>query len=556
MRNSFRARLRARRWAGILLAGAVLLMTGGCASQEEDTGAGYLFTTVLPGDPECLDPQFTQNENAEIVIRNTMEGLMRFVDAGEPVPAGAETFTISGDGLVYTFTLRSDAYWFSKNMDADRPERVTSRDYVFAFRRIADPAMRSPYAEDFRCIKNASAIMAGEQEARYLGVSAPDGNTVMFELEYPDPDFLSRLCQTCAVPCNQEFFESTDGRYGLDADTYLCNGAFYLTQWNYDQYSSGNFLTFRKCKHYHDPDDVFPSSLQFNIMHTRDAAETDFAEGNADVLLTDRYPKAQMHDTRYNVQSAAATTMGLIFNPDNEILKDDDLRQALAMSIDREALEPMLGEDVSAAYGLIPPAVKLLGTSYREIQADEPLALPYDPDKAVELFAGSAQELGIGTMNAIRVMVPSTLPDTEALLAMSQNWQDLFGYYIGIETVSPDEFASRLASGDYAIALYSMTPERGGCYDALAAYTDRAAMLGMPESVDITALMNGLAKPINLADTAALSASIEKLIIDTHCFVPLFYKNRYCIATAGNVDIQFDPFKLSADFIHAKHFAK
>ena len=536
----------------IFLAAAMLFSFAGCSPKEEDTGAGRPFSTVLPGDPECLDPQFTENEQAVFVIRNTMEGLLRPDAAGDPVPAGASGYTVSEDGLTYLFSLRENSYWFAADRDPERPERVTSRDYVFAFRRLVDPEMRSPYAEDFRCIRNAEDIIDGKLDPSYLGVSAPDGNSVLFELAYPDPEFPKLLARTCAVPCNQEFFESTKGRYGLDDGTVLCNGAFYLTKWNYDQYSDGNFLTMKKNPVYHTPDAVFPNSLQFTIMHGRDAADQDFALGNADVLLTDIYPREYLRDKDYTVTSAMPTTMGLIFNPENELLQSRSLREALAAGIDRAALDAHLSADTEMAYGLVPPAVTVLGSSYRSVQADEPLCTPYDPQKAAKLFSGAAEGLGLGTMNSVRVMVPSTITDTDALLAMCQNWQELFGYYIGIETVSPDEFRSRLASGNYSIALYGVTPERDGCYAAMKAYADRAELLGL-ENRYFGELVEGLSRPVAMADAAALCAEAEKTLIGTYTFIPLFYKNRYLIATAGNRDIVFDPFTGSADFISAKY---
>ncbi len=540
------------RWLSLLLAVVTVLSFAGCTPKEEDTGAGRPFSTVLPGDPECLDPQFTENENAVFIIRNTMEGLLRPDADGNPVPAGCSGYTVSEDGLSYLFSLRENSYWFSKDRDPERPERVTSRDYVFAFRRLVDPAMRSPYAEDFRCIRNAAAIIEGKKEPSYLGVSAPDGNSVLFELDYPDPEFPKLLARTCAVPCNQEFFESTKGRYGLDDGAVLCNGAFYLTKWNYDQYSDGNFLTLKKCPVYHDPDTVFPNSLQFTILRGREAADADFAQGNADVLLTDVLHDSYLHDKDYTVMTSAPTTMGLIFNPENELLQNKSIREALAYGIDRAALDRYVSEDVQMAYGVVPPAVTLLGSSYRAVQADEPLCTPYAPNKAAKLFAEAAEGLGLGTMNSVRVMVPSTTADTDALLAMCQNWQELFGYYIGIETVSPEEYRNRLSSGDYSIALYGITPERDGCCAAMQAYVSHAALLGL-ENRYFSKLAEGLAHPTNMADVGKLCAEAEKTLIGTYTFIPLFYKNRYLIATAGNRDIVFDPFTNSADFIGAKY---
>ncbi|MBR2087699.1 MAG: peptide ABC transporter substrate-binding protein [Oscillospiraceae bacterium] len=536
----------------LLLAAVMLFTFAGCSRREEDTGAGRPFSASLPGDPGCLDPQFTENENALLVIRNTMEGLLRFDADGNPVPAGASGYTVSEDGKSYLFSLRENSYWFAASRDPERPERVTSRDYVFAFRRLVDPEMRSPYAEDYRCIQNAADIISGKRDPSYLGVSAPDGNSVLFELEYPNPEFPKLLARTCAVPCNQAFFESTKGRYGLDDSMVLCNGAFYLTKWNYDQYSGGNFLTMKKSPVYHDPDDVFPNSLQFTILHGREAADADYAQGNTDVLVTDVWHDGYLHNKEYTVTAKMPTTMGLIFNPENELLQSVSLREALACGIDRSALEYHVSEDTEIAYGLVPPAVTVLGSSYRSVQADEPLCTLYAPDKASRLFSEAAEGLGLGTMNSVRVMVPSTIKDTEALLAMCQNWQELFGYYIGIETVSPDEYRSRLAAGDYSIALYAVTPEYDGCYAAMKAYADRAELFGL-ENRYFGKLVEGLARPVNLADAASLCAEAEKTLIGTYMFIPLFYKNRYLIATAGNKDIVFDPFTGTADFIGAKY---
>ena len=541
------------RLCSLLIMTAVLLTLTGCTPAEENTGAGYMFTAVLPDDPGCLDPQFTDSKNAQIVLRNTMEGLMRPDSTGAPVLAGAASVTASEDGLSYLFTLRDNAYWFSKDMDSDRPERVTSRDYVFAFRRLVDPEMCSPYGEDFACIKNAAAILDGKDTPQHLGVSAPDGNTVLFELDYPNPDFLTLLSRTCAVPCNEEFFYSTNGRYGLDDSTVLCNGPFYLTQWVYDQYGSGNFLTFRKNKHYHDPDAVFPVSLQFNIMHSRAEAEADFLDGGEDVILTDQYFPKYLHDPKYSVQTSACTTMGLIFNPEDENMKNLSLRKALAFGLDRTKLAEEVSEDIDIAYGIVPPAVTLLGTSYRSIQADEPLADPYDPKAAFDQFARANAELDLGAAGSIRILVPSTLNDTDALLAMCQEWQDLFGYYIGIESVTPEELDDRIASGDYSIALYSLTPAHDGCLSAMETFSDHAALFGF-RSGDFAKLLEGLSRPTDLSATAALCADMEQVILQSRTFIPLFYKNSYLITTADNTDIRFDPFTRSADFRDAKHF--
>lgn len=538
---------------GILLTG-ILSLSGGCFHKEESTGAGYLFTCTLPGNPECLDPQYTENPNAAAVLANMVEGLVRLDENGAVVCAEAESYTVSEDGLTYMFNLRDDCYWYSVNSDPDRPERVTARDYVYAFRRILDPATRSPYAEEFACIKNAPEILTGVLDVKQLGVSAPDATTVLFELQRPNPEFLSLLAQNCAAPCNEQFFLSTSGRYGLDMDTILCNGPFYPTKWNYDQYSSGNFITMRKNPLYFDTENIYPSSLQFTIMHTRSAAEADFSGGYSDVLMTSTYPKDFIRSKKYTIQSIRSLTLGLIFNPENALLKNDHLRQALAYSIDRASLTPLLSDDLEPAYGMIPPGVTMLGRSYRELFADEQLALPYQPLQAVKLFNLASAELGLGSMNTIQIMVPSNILDTDAMLAICQEWQNLFGYYIGIQTVSPEEYDRRLSAGDYSIALYSIHPERNSCYAALQEFQENAALLGL-KSDNFDKMLAALAAPEHLADAVQLYGAVEQVLINSHTFIPLFYKNTYLLYTEQNTDIWYDPFAETIDLRSAKHFS-
>ncbi len=540
-----------------------LCMLGVCTacSEDEETGTGFLFTGTLSGNPNCLDPQYTDNENADIIIANIMEGLLRLDQNGVPTEAGAESYTVSDDGLFYMFNLREDCFWYRDGMEEGAEIPVTADDYVYAFRRLLDPATKSPYADDFFCIKNAAGVMAGALGVEALGVSAPDESTVVFQLEYTNAEFLQLLAQPCAMPCNEEFFLSTNGRYGLSAETILCNGPFYLTKWNYDVYGNDNFMNFRKNALYYDTDNVAPSSLAFTIQKNRESSEKDFAEGNSDLLITDSNSMKYLESKNYEVVSDYAQTLGLIFNPAHEdkatqeILNNPKLRLALAYGIDRRAYSAVLSEDMKAAYGIIPPAADLLGSSYREMNADEPLPLPYDPAQAAALFEEAAKELKLNSLNSIRILVPTTITDTDALLTICQEWQTLFGQYIGIETVAPAEYDKRLASGDYTIALYSIHAERNSCYAVLRQFEKRKELLGF-ESEEYTGMMAELASADKLSKTVELYGMTERAILDTNTFIPLFYKNNYLIYTADNADLAFDAFSGVVDFRYAKHFSK
>ncbi|MEE5992298.1 MAG: peptide ABC transporter substrate-binding protein [Oscillospiraceae bacterium] len=536
------------------LAILLLFVSIGCSYQQKNDGTGYLFTLELSGNPACLDPQYTENVNAFPIIANMMEGLFRLDADGNAVPAETEEYIVSDDGLQYRFRIKEDCYWYGADIDPEKPLPVTAEDYVFAFQRLVDPAMRSPYSQKVDFLKNASKIIAGKADAQSLGVLALDDKTIEFQLEKPNPEFLQILAQNYTIPCNEKFFRSSKGRYGLDEKTILSNGAFYLTKWNYDQYSTGNFITMRKNKLYYDADAVSPSSLQFNISHDKTEAQQNFADGNSDAIVTDVYPKDYLTSAKYTVKESRSITMGLIFNPEHPLLKNDKLRQALACSINRVELSSIVSEDIEPAYGLIAPAVTMLGRSYRELYADEPLAMPYDPITAGKLFERASAELGLNSMNTVQIMVSSTIRDTDALLAICQEWQNIFGYYIGIETVSPDEYNRRLKEGEYSIALWGFTPDRNSGYATLKTFDSYSDLMQFRSNYFST-LLDTLSTADKVADSIVLYGTAEQTAINTRAFIPLFYKNRYLIYTSVNTDIEFNPFLGSVSFRNAKHFS-
>lgn len=533
---------------------SLLASVCGC-EKEEESGMGFMFHCALPANPACLDPQYSDSEYADVVIANIMEGLMRADENGTPVEAGAESYSITDDGLYYMFNLREGCVWYRSGMKEGEEIPVTASDYVYAFRRLLDPVTQSPHASYFSCIKNANSVMAGTLPPESLGVTAPDDSTVLFQLEYTNAEFLQLLTMPCAVPCSEDFFLSTNGRYGLDAQTVICNGPFYISKWNYDAYGNDNFITLKKNKLHYDADNTAPSSVQLTILRSQAAVEKLFSEGGCDMMITESSPVSYLGRKEYHVYPQRATTLGLIFNPENEILQNENLRLAIAKGINRAAYAPVLSDDMKAAYGVIPPAATLLDSSYREICADEPLALPYDPQKAAALFERAEDELQLNSLNSIRILMPNTITDTDALLTLCQEWQTLFGQYIGIEAVTPTEYERRLQSGDFSIALYGVQGSRNSCYEVLRVFTKDASLMGF-ESSAYSSIMSKLATSSRIADSVPLYTAAEQAILDTHTFIPLFYKNTYLVATAGNREILFDAFSDVLDFRRAKHFSE
>ena len=90
------------------------------------------------------------------------------------MPGAAESWTVSDDGLVYTFKLRVAGKW--SNGDA-----VVAEDFVAGFRRLVDPATASQYAQLVGVFVNANDIIAAKKPPDTLGVAAPDAGLAAAE---------------------------------------------------------------------------------------------------------------------------------------------------------------------------------------------------------------------------------------------------------------------------------------------------------------------------------------------------------------------------------------
>ena len=519
-----------------------------CGSPDKGSGTGHMYNAVLPGNPQSLDPQFADDPASNTVIKNLYSGLMSVDENGNISCCNAGSYDVSGDGTVYTFHLRDDNYWyFDENDDdvitEDEYFPVTAEDYVFSMRRVLDPKMKSPYAQDFSCIKDAQLVLRGLVEPSEAEIYATDDKTLVVVLEKPDTEFLYLMSTPAVYPCNEEFFNKTKGRYGLDDRSVMSNGAFFVRQWFYDPYGSNNILYMKR----NDADwsktyDIAPSYLSFSIEKNEEDIRKRFKDDETECFTS--LSKAPYNPKKYLIQPASAITLGLIFNPANKNFANENLRNAIAYSIDRDTLGKDMSDDLAIAGGVIPPAVKLGGRSYRELASDR-VFYGYDKEKAVECYTTAKTELGIENLGEMKVLVRGDTVDSSYLHRLTQSWQDMFGGYIGIDEVSEEQFNERIADGDYSIALYPLKPDLGYGCSCIGAFENEPCLKHILGDSELTPELRACGDVSALVEAYK---SAEQAIIDTHGFIPLFYKKSYLIAKKDNEKIVYDPFTGAVDF--------
>ena len=529
-------------------------MTVSCGNEDKGDGLNHMYDAPLLGNPGSLDPQYASDPSSNTVIKNMYSGLMQSDDNGNISCCNAASYTISPDGKTYTFTLRQDNYWFADKNRNDVIEKseyfpVKAEDYVFAFQRLLDPKMQSPYGKMYSCIKGGEKIIAGELPAGSAGVRAVDDFTLEIKLDYPSTEFLNLLAASPASPCNKEFFDSTKGTYGLDDKSVMSNGAFYMRQWFYDPYGNHNILYMRRNDINTSLErQVLPSFLSFTIEKTESDVRDKFKDDSVECYTT---LSSSDTSSKYNVEQKSCITLGLIFNQKEGYFANENLRKALAYSINRKELADELSDDLIAAYGAVPPAVRIAGKSYREMTDDNSFDV-YDPAKAQKLVEKAKEELKIGSFDTIKILVCADTVDSAYLHLLSQSWQDELGIYIGVEDVTKEEFYKRLDEGKYGLALYPLKADMAIPASVFSCFENDKYLKensdGKNHSADIL-------RSASVPEELERCTAAEHELLEKCSFIPVFYKNSYLISHSDNEDIFYDPFTGAVDFRSAKNYS-
>ena len=218
------------------------LTSGGDSLSEAVDPLTGTITLAMASEPPQLDSTRATDQVSGFVLGHVMESLLRRGPGTTLLPGVAQTWDITPTGA--TFRLRANALWSDG-------QPVTARDFVFAWRKIVDPANASEYAFFLYPLKNAEAINRGELPIESLGVRAVDDRTLVVDFERPTPYFDKLVVYATYGPVRQDFYESRNGRYGADADTMLYNGPFRITTWVH-----GAHLRLEKNPYYWDRDRI------------------------------------------------------------------------------------------------------------------------------------------------------------------------------------------------------------------------------------------------------------------------------------------------------------
>ncbi|MBQ3547000.1 MAG: hypothetical protein IJA44_00800 [Clostridia bacterium] len=383
--------------------------------------------------PQTLDPQTAKSDVELLISQNLYEGLMRFDENGELQYGVAKSH--KKQGLTYTFKLRDDAKW--KNGD-----KLTAYDFEFGFKRALSFDTAAPYASLLYCIKNAREINSGDLINLELGVKALDDKTLKIELCYDNPDFLKILTLPISMPCNEEFFLSCKGKYGLDTDFTLSNGSYRLVKWGKEIFG----IRLYRNKEY--TGDFTAKNAAVFISHNKDltAAET-LLQNDADIAFV----KSSDIDALKQGGIKTAGTQNTVWFLTLSDKLPLDIRKSLTILASSEIYSFTLSSGVSPANSIFPPS---LNTS---VGAN---GLPtYNLDTAKALFTSSIKQMPDKKLpDDIKLYYYDNGFSKNMVTAIVGHWQNHLGAFINIEAVStPSVLESQLKSQDYYMSIFPVT---------------------------------------------------------------------------------------------------
>ena len=219
-----------------------------------------------------------------------------------------------------------------------------------------------------------------------------------------------------------------------------------------------------------------------------------------------------------------------------------------------------MSSDLQPAYSVIPPGISFLNKSYRELISEKTVAvsedgkaISYDPELALSYYKKGMSSMGLQSLENIKILVPEDIMDTEYLHLVTQNWQTLFGFYIGIEEVPENEYYNRIDEGEYTMAIYPISGSYNNPLAVLEEFETGSSRWGFSDS-KVDSVIDEVRMLDNYNNGLELIAEGEKAILNNFEFIPVFYKTEYEVMGQGNDDILYDPFTKQLYFRHAKYY--
>ncbi|MCR5286300.1 MAG: peptide ABC transporter substrate-binding protein [Treponema sp.] len=295
-----------------------------CSKKAENAPKGSVLHVQVGPSPETIDPALNSAVDGANMIIHAFEGLLKFDSNNNIVAASADKWEQSSDGLTWTFHLRDGLKWSDGSA-------LTANDFVYAWRRVADPNTAAPYGYDLlNIVKGYKEASEGDTEK--LGVEATDDNTFVVHLTNPCIYFDKIAAFAVLVPVQKATIEANGESWSINPSSYVTNGPYYMTE-----YTDGSQIVFTKNPNYWDAANI---TFEKIVWHLIEDPNTSYNAYNQNVLqMIKDVPTEEIPSLRGNSQFHVEPIMGtyyITFNTQKAPFNNSDVRKALSLAIDRK----------------------------------------------------------------------------------------------------------------------------------------------------------------------------------------------------------------------------
>ena len=524
-----------RTYSLTLVAGLVLMLLASCterdtarqgtasksaASQHAVSNAAQKILLRGNGpEPDSLDPQRARNFESHNILRDSYECLTAIGKDASPVPALAQSWRRSADGLHYGFQLRAAARW--SNGDA-----VTADDVVAGLRRLVDPATASEYAQLVDVIANASDIIAGRKTAVTLGVSAPDPHTVLIELSRPAPYLPGLLAHPSTCPVHRPTLARFGAEFSKPANS-VSNGAFVLREW-----SQGSSVLLVRNPYYWNNAATHVDGVRFIAFNDPGSEYMRYRAG--ELHTTAVVPPSQFEQIRAErpKELHIGPQLGVYFYGfimDREPFRSHPgLRRALSLAIDRERLVATvtkLGE--LPAYGWVPPGTWNYGSQSFDYAV---LPMPKKLAEARQLYAAAGYSAAKPLQFELRYNTGEL--HSRLAVAIAGMWKASLGAQARLVAVEIKALEQDISARQMDMFRLAWIGDYNDPYTFLQ-YLKTGYGINLPHyhSDDYDQLLTKAAAEAEVALRRATLESAERLMLADHPVIPLyFYVNKHLVS--------------------------
>lgn len=438
-------------WLALVLAvaliGTMFAFTAcGDDGTTDTTGAGGkpvkggTFSFYI-GEPAFIDPVNGQESEGVQVINSVFDSLLAFdFKAGKLMPAAAESWQANADASVWTFKLNKDGKFHNER-------KVTAADFKYAWERICNPVNESEISYHLSAVKGFQAMQDGTA-TELEGVKVVDDYTLEVTLDYPFADFEFVVSHPSLCPVPKEEVEKDPTAF---ADKPVGNGPFMLAEpWAHDQY----IKVLRFDDYYGEK--AYVDGVDFKIFKDDETAFLEFKAGTLDFTVI---PSGQVKAVAaeygesadgYTVEPGKQVLLGpeaaiyyLLLNTKDDTIKNVDLRRALSLAIDRQAICDAVYEGMRVpATGIVPSGI--LG--YLDGQW---AYCKYDPEQAKQLLAKAGYPNGEG-LPELSIGFNTGRGHEDVMALVQANLTDI-GVKSRLDGVEWAQYLDKLDAGEFQI---------------------------------------------------------------------------------------------------------